>query len=67
MSFIELKAEFDIPQKYFFKYLQLRSGILTRLNNSTQQPPFSTSQTLVTKICVVKKTYLVLLQHQINK
>ena len=34
MSFDELKAKYDVPQKHFFKYLQLRSFILTCLKNS---------------------------------
>uniref|UniRef100_A0A669E357 Reverse transcriptase domain-containing protein n=1 Tax=Oreochromis niloticus TaxID=8128 RepID=A0A669E357_ORENI len=31
MSFSELRAKFNIPQKHFFKYLQLRSFILAHL------------------------------------
>lgn len=49
MSFNELKAKFDIPQKHFFQYLQLRSFILAHLNNSVRQPPFSILETQITK------------------
>ena len=55
MSFNELKAKFDIPQKHFFKYLQLRSFILAHVNNSVQQPPFSNLETHGTKNCFGKR------------
>lgn len=48
MSFNELKAKYDIPQKHFFKYLQLRSFILANLNNSILE-------THVTKNCFGKR------------
>uniref|UniRef100_A0A671WUW6 Reverse transcriptase domain-containing protein n=1 Tax=Sparus aurata TaxID=8175 RepID=A0A671WUW6_SPAAU len=55
MSFSELKAKFDLPQKHFFKYLQLRSFILAHLNNSVHQPPLSILETQVTKNCFGKR------------
>ena len=54
MSFDELKARYDVPQKHFFKYLQLRSFILKSLKNSVQQPPMSTLETFSTKTCFSK-------------
>lgn len=45
MSFSELMAKFDLPQKHFFKYLQLRSFNLAQSNNSVQQPSFSILET----------------------
>ena len=54
MSFDELKAKYDVPQKHFFKYLQLRSFILTCLKNSVQQPPISTLEMFSPKICSSK-------------
>ncbi len=55
MSFNKLKAKFDIPQKHFFKYLQLRSFILAQLKNLVWQPSLSTLETYVTKNCLGKK------------
>lgn len=54
MSFDELKAKFDVPQKHFFKYLQLRSFILAHLKNSVRQPPLSRLESFVTKNCFDK-------------
>lgn len=34
MSFDELKAKFDISQKHFFKYLQLKTFYSFKLNSS---------------------------------
>ena len=39
MSFDELKAKYDVPQKHFFKYLQLRSFILKSLKEFSATTP----------------------------
>lgn len=54
MSFDELKAKYDLPQKHFFKYLQLRSFIRARLKNSVQQPSMSTLEIFSTGNCFSK-------------
>ena len=41
MSFEELKSKYGIPAKHFFKYLQLRSFILSKMSNSMKPPPLS--------------------------
>jgi len=51
MSFDELKTKYIVPQKHFFKYLQVRSFILANLNNLLQQPPTSTVEILSIKNC----------------
>ncbi len=42
MSFEEIRTRFGIPQKHFFKYLQLRSFILSRQGQRLVEPPLST-------------------------
>lgn len=61
MSFNELKTNFDVPQKHFFKYLQLRSFILAQLKNSVRKPPLSTLDLYVTKDCFGKKNGFIVL------
>lgn len=53
-SFDDLKAKFNFPNKHFFKYLQLRSFILSRLNHSVQQPQFSILESFSMQNCFGK-------------
>ncbi len=46
MSFEEIRTRFGIPQKHFFKYLQLRSFILSRQGQSLTEPPLSTLENI---------------------
>lgn len=50
MFFDKLKVKYDIAQQRFFKYLQLRSFILTSLKNSVHQPFLSTLETFSTQV-----------------
>ena len=54
MLFDDLKVTSDILKKHFFKYLQLRRFILTRLKRSFRQPPLSTLESFSTQNCFSK-------------
>lgn len=47
MSFEELKSKYTIPSKHFFKYLQLRSFIMSCQGHSLQLPPLSTLEKII--------------------
>jgi len=49
MSFEELKTTYDIPTKHFFKYLQLRSFLMSKQGNSLELPPLSTLEDIILK------------------
>lgn len=51
MSFDKLVAKFHIPQKHFFKYLQLRSFIFSYSKNLGKIPPMSTLEQLTLQNC----------------
>ncbi len=53
-SFESLVVKFHIPQKHFFKYLQLRSFITTCLKGSTQLPPLSILENCTLQDCYSK-------------
>ena len=46
-SFDDLKTIYNIPSKHFFKYLQIRSYILTALKKSPYRPPLSSLEKAV--------------------
>lgn len=54
MSFDNLVSKFNIPRKHFFKYLQLRSFIFSKLKKSVQLPALSTLETFSTQECFSK-------------
>ena len=47
MSFEGLQSKYTIPSKHFFKYLQLRSFILSHQGSSLQLPPLSTLEKII--------------------
>lgn len=51
MSFEEIVSKFGIPRKHFFKFLQLRSFIFVKQNQSILMPPLTFMEELVTKDC----------------
>ena len=49
LSFNQLALKFKIPQKHFFKYLQLRSFIRSYNKDFTHTPPLSTLEKILSK------------------
>ena len=49
MSFSEIKDRFNIPQSHFFKYLQLRSCIQSKLDHSSHCPPLTVLERFTTQ------------------
>ncbi len=49
MSFNKIKDKFNIPQSHFFKYLQLRSFIHSKLNHSSNCPPLTMLERFATQ------------------
>lgn len=47
MSFTELKNKHDIPTKHFYKYLQVRSFILSKQQNNLDLPPLSSLEDII--------------------
>lgn len=54
MSFQELSNTFDIPKSHFFRYLQIRSFILSFQKSTGNIPPLSVLERVVTKDCYDK-------------
>lgn len=54
MTFEELRAKFDVPNKHFFKYLQVRSFITTAQNQKLSAPPLSIMERAISSHCYGK-------------
>lgn len=51
MSFEQISTKYKIPRKHFFKYLQIRSFVLSMQNHSLNLPVLSSLEEITTKKC----------------